>query len=425
MRKSLPRTMVAWVCVVLASGAAASAAAGEAKTGAAKLATAAGTVLMRPRADAAWTAPPLGTAVPTGARLLALPGARGALTATQGTRLTLQGNVPGLSSTPVLGTLIELHAPGKRAFDVTLDHGIVILHTPRAPAQARVRIADTNVEITLPAKETRVAVESFTYWPVGTPFRPRADVKPLPQRELFVFVLAGRAEIALKGVTHTLTGPAFFHGSSGRAAIAGPARLEKMPKWLDPGADTSKEAAALHRAVERLRRLSAEKPAVEAVAILAKDKSVPAQVVAAYSAAELGATDRVIDALHSPAPATRQAAIVALRAFGGRGAAQDEQIFEGLRKHKYTPGQAEIAMFLLRGLDAEARRQHETYDTLIRYLSNDQLGIRALAAWSLTQLVPQGRAIGYDPAADAATRARAQAAWRKLIPEGKLPPASK
>lgn len=423
MHKCLRRTVVAWVGAVLAGLAAGSAPAGEAKKAAtATLATAAGTVLVRTTAGGAWTAPALGTSLPVGAALLALPGARGTLTATDGTRLTLQGNLPGLSSTPVLGALAELHAPAKRAFDVTLDHGILIVQTPRAPAAVRVRVAGSNIDVTLAAKETQVAVESFTYWPLGTPFHPKTDTKQVPHRELFVFVLKGRAAVTVQGETHTLTGPVVFHRSSERGTVVGPVRLEKMPKWLDPGADTAKEATALHRAVERMRRLIVEKSPAAAVAALANDKTATVQAVVAYSAAALGETGRVIDALHAPDAAARAAAIVALRAYGGRGPARDEQIYQGLLKHKYTPGQAEIAMYLLHGIDAEARRRPETYDTLIRYLGNDRLGIRMLASWSLTQLVPQGRDVVYDPAASAEARAKGQAAWRKLIPEGKVPP---
>jgi hypothetical protein len=51
------------------------------------------------------------------------------------------------------------------------------------------------------------------------------------------------------------------------------------------------------------------------------------------------------------------------------------------------------------------------------------LAIRGLAHWHLYRLVPPGRKIGFDPLAVAAKRAPDVAAWRQLIPTGKLPPA--
>jgi hypothetical protein len=57
-------------------------------------------------------------------------------------------------------------------------------------------------------------------------------------------------------------------------------------------------------------------------------------------------------------------------------------------------------------------------------LQHKDPGIRELAAWRLYQLVPQGKDIAYDAAGSAEERTRGQAVWRKLIPEGKLPPGS-
>jgi hypothetical protein len=58
---------------------------------------------------------------------------------------------------------------------------------------------------------------------------------------------------------------------------------------------------------------------------------------------------------------------------------------------------------------------------LINYLDHSKLAVRQLALWHLVRLVPEGKAIGYDPAAPAAVRQKAIKEWRQLIPEGKLP----
>ena len=115
------------------------------------------------------------------------------------------------------------------------------------------------------------------------------------------------------------------------------------------------------------------------------------------------------------------AGIDALFHYIGRGSAEDVRLYESLVAENLKPGQAGIIMDLLHGMSAEARLRPETYDALITYLQSDQLAIRELAAMNLYGLVPQGRSIAFDAAAPAEQRARAQAAWRKLIPEGQVP----
>lgn len=66
----------------------------------------------------------------------------------------------------------------------------------------------------------------------------------------------------------------------------------------------------------------------------------------------------------------------------------------------------------------------ETYETLIAYLDNEDLAIRGLAYWHLYRLVPVGQKIGYNPQAPKAERQQTIQEWQKLIPKGKLPPAT-
>jgi hypothetical protein len=82
-------------------------------------------------------------------------------------------------------------------------------------------------------------------------------------------------------------------------------------------------------------------------------------------------------------------------------------------------------MQLLHGFGGKDLVRPETYDALINYLQHQKQAVRELAAWNLQLLVPQGKDIAYDASAAPEERGRAQAAWRKLIPEGKLPPRAK
>src|SRR5262249_55811977 len=118
----------------------------------------------------------------------------------------------------------------------------------------------------------------------------------------------------------------------------------------------------------------------------------------------------------------RRAAAFALVHECNRTQAADIALYKALLGKKYTPGQAEIFMHLLHGFSAPDLLRPETYENLISYLQDKDMGIRELAAWRLYALVPQGKDIIYDAAGPSEERARGQAAWRKLIPEGKLPP---
>jgi hypothetical protein len=82
-------------------------------------------------------------------------------------------------------------------------------------------------------------------------------------------------------------------------------------------------------------------------------------------------------------------------------------------------------MQLLFGFSPADLRRPETYEVLIDYLGHEKPGIRNLAAWHLVRLVPQGKSIPFKPDGTPAEAAKAQAAWKKLIPAGELPQAPK
>ena len=86
----------------------------------------------------------------------------------------------------------------------------------------------------------------------------------------------------------------------------------------------------------------------------------------------------------------------------------------------------ELEMLMGRIIDGEASprdlKRPATFDSLITSLNHDKPLIRELARAHLYRLVPRGKTIAYDAASTPAVRMRAQTAWRKLIPRGKLPP---
>ncbi len=160
----------------------------------------------------------------------------------------------------------------------------------------------------------------------------------------------------------------------------------------------------------------------EAVAELKKLKAPGARAMAVYTAGAMGRLDALLEELHATdSPEARAAAVFALRHYAGVSAANDVKVYEALKRQKYSPGQAGIAMYLLHGIGPAEQKEPDTFDALIRYLDHSQLGIRELAAWHLGRLAPEGQKIAFDAAAPAEERARGQKAWRVLIPAGKLP----
>jgi hypothetical protein len=391
---------------------------------AAKLRSPVGTVLQR-GGDKGWLAPVLYDAVPAGAQLVALPGARGLLDVKEGdVRLVLAGNLPEFSATPVLESVVRLAAPTAE-FDLefTFERGRVLIenHKESGAAKVRVHIQGKNLDFDLLTKKTVVALELFSRWPAGAPFfkKPKADHKPVG--ELIFLVVSGKADVELNNEKRSLQGPGMYQFNT-LLGITGPVALKKVPEWVTPPANPSEQEKMLHAAVEKLRRDIADKGVAAALAKARSSAETPLREVAAYSGPALDDVAAGIAALKdNKAKAVRGAGIGALFHYIGRDSAADVGLYEALVADKIKPGQASIIMELLHGMSAEARLRPETYDALITYLQSDHIGVRELAAMNLYALVPAGRKIAFDAAGTVQERARAQAAWRKLIPEGQVP----
>lgn len=122
----------------------------------------------------------------------------------------------------------------------------------------------------------------------------------------------------------------------------------------------------------------------------------------------------------------RDMAILVMCNWLGRTAGQSIRLYDYLTKTEgYTPTQAKNLIYLFNGIEADKLKRPETYEVLIGALNHNKMAVRELAHWHLIRLVPDGKSIAYDAAGPEMQRLQAIAAWRRLVPEGELPPPRK
>jgi hypothetical protein len=128
--------------------------------------------------------------------LVALPGFQVNVQPTsRNVNLLMWGNMPELSSSPVLESAVILHDTRAYDLDLTLLRGRVVLTNTRAKGAAKVwlRTGLNAVEFVLNEPGAQVALEIYGRWPAGTGFhrhrkagddrRPRPGVLPRRQRQ--------------------------------------------------------------------------------------------------------------------------------------------------------------------------------------------------------------------------------------------------
>jgi hypothetical protein len=290
----------------------------------------------------------------------------------------------------------------------------------------QVRFADKSWRLDLdPSAEA--AVEVYSRWAPGTVSQALAGSRDAaPTTVVVLWMLKGRAQLKVEGEQYSLQappGPAYFHWINFSGHDSGPQRRDNLPSWFTQPAPS--EAEGVRKAVERQRQRLGERSVDSVLTEELQAPEVDTRKLAVYGLAAIDDVGHVVDALADPRhDEVREAAIQALAHWIGRGVREVHNLREFLIKQRdYTPSQATIFLQLLGGLSEDRdRQQPETYETLIAYLRHQKLAIRALALHQLLQWVPQGKSIGYDPAASEQDREHAYAEWKKLIPTGKLPP---
>jgi hypothetical protein len=397
-----------------------------------KCASADGTLLASSRPGQGYHAVPNGEPVYSRDLLLALPGMRAALTA-HGVRLDLWGNLPELSGSPALESAVLLH--DSRAFDLdfTLARGRVVVtnRKEQGPARVWLRLPGEAWQLSLAEPGSAFALESFGRWPRGVPFSRERRPGEGPTEVVELTVLKGQVDLKTEDQQVSLSappGPAYYRWDS-VAGAEGPERRDRLPAWADPKDPSSEARAAVaelaRAAAGRLKDRGADAVLRDLLAESARETGKGrAALLRSFAVFGLGAVDevgRVAEALADPGhEGTRDTAVLALRHWIGVAPGRDQRLHQLLiERQGYRPGQADAVLHLLHS--PFAPDLPETYETLIAYLQHGKLAVRELAWWHLTRLAGRGD-VRYDPAGPPEERARACAALKKLLADGKLPP---
>ncbi len=367
--------------------------------------------------------------------LLVLPGFRSDVQTTSGSvRLSLWGNLPGLSDSPSLESAVILHDSSHYDLDFTLRCGRVVLTNTKKKGTARVwlRTDIRGVALTLHEPGDQVSLEINGRWPTGVPFSRKKSEGHAPVRVWQINVLKGRMDIKAGRTEWAMSAPpgrSSFHGDSVNGPDQEGPQPKALPSWADPRVEkppTAKMVEAVVKAYrERAKVGDVDEVPDKLLALADKDRNRKrAATLRELVVYALTATDNVEKVARmlgeSKHDEVRKTAVIALRHWIGLRPGRDEKLDDILvRELRYSPAEAAAVMQLLHSpFPAD---QPETYETLIAYLRHRRQAVRELAHWHLVRLAPVGRGIAFDASAPAAVRDKAAQAWKKLIPAGELP----
>jgi hypothetical protein len=367
--------------------------------------------------------------------IMALPGFKvDTLAASKGVKLTLWGNLPGQSDSPVLESTVILHDTKAFDLDFTLIRGRVVLTNNRTSGAAKVWLrAEGGVQLVLPQPGDAVAIESFGRWPSGVPFRANRPANEGPIRLWEIDCLKGKLEIKTGRTEWYMSeppGPSYFHGDSVTGpSRTGPEKRDALPEWYVGKSKSPEMAKMIENVITTYTgKLKSSDPDEIAAGLLAlaekdenKDRARAMRYMIVHAAAAMDDVDRVADLLgNSKHDEERKAAVVALRHWIGARDGRDDKLFDLLQHGRhYSKAEAATVMQLLHSPFDPSNA--ETYQALIAYLKHRKQSVRELAHWHLVRLAPGGQSIKFDAAGSPEDRDKAVESWKELIPPGELP----
>jgi hypothetical protein len=340
-------------------------------------------------------------------------------------RLSMPGDVNGLSPFPIVETVLTFHAAGAADLALTMDRGRIDLSNIKKSGSAKIKltIQGKTGEIVLQEPGTLLSIEIYGRWPKGVRFQKNPKKDHAPTTALLFVVSKGEA--VLQGPKRSFTlkappGPALVLVQNLGDESIEVESIKEVPAWID--AKDSEMSLKARAAVTKLLDEAVKKSLPEALEAFVLSEDPVERRVAVFTLAAIDDIPRLTAAM----AATKHLdvwdnAVIALRNWIGRGPGQDAKLYMGMLEKKFSPGEAESVMQLLHSFGKKDLEKAETYEALIDYLDSDRLALRGLAYWHLSRLVPEGKKIGYNPLAPKEERAKAIEEWKKLIPTGTVP----
>jgi hypothetical protein len=399
-------------------------AAQDKKTAVAKLHSVEGALLQRQGGK--WQAVEKGASLHAGTLLVAVP--RAEVVSANGTvGLLMSADIGKRGPYPVLESAVELGHDAKADLDFRLERGLIKLTNLRKEGKATVKMRVRNEiwTMTLLAPQTSVGLELYSRQLPSLHPLVEGKLQP-PLTSVAMLVLKGKVELTDSKAHMLLCAPpgparAEWNSHVGRFTVED---LDKLPKEVRPleGKDLKLFETVCARA-EAFNKGDIKQAIAK---YLGSDDKVE-RLLGVTVAGAIDDLPDVVKALADPKHGDlRSHTVLVLRHWLGRDAGHTTKLFKELTVgQKYKLPQAKNIIQLLLGFREEDRFNPHTYELLIVYLEHGKLAIRELAHWHLVRLVPEGKEIAYDAGGAEAERQKGIAAWRKLIPAGKLPQTGK
>jgi hypothetical protein len=390
------------------------------------------TLFSRARVGQPWQTVPAKGTVHAGDLLFGLPGA--AIETGKGAvRLTLLTDMSKNSPYPIFEAAVILHESPGYDLDFTLDRGRVDVTNIKEKGTARVRIRFHNQkwEATLTEPGARIALELYGRWPQGVRFTPKPGPKDVPGADLLFLVRKGNVDLHHGSCQHAMSGapgPALLHWDNSGEGDEAPQRLEKLPEWANTEDATSERALRIKKVIEEFRREVLKSSLQGALQAFVKSEDPNQRASAMIFMGAADDLEGVAEVLTTTKyPETWDRAVVVMRHWLGRGPGQDQLLYRRLiEKRGFTPTHAATLLQLLHSFGETDLAQPELYKMLVKFLDHEKMGVRGLAHWHLSRLVPAGKKFDYNPNDPKEKRDKARAQWKKLIDDmiakGQLPP---
>jgi hypothetical protein len=400
----------------------------SAKKPVAKLVSETASLLRRPAPDQPWKVVAKGEELYPEELLIASPHAT--IETASGARLEMMADLERRSPFPIIETAVTLHATDKADLSLKLNRGRVALSNQKEEGKVTVAIdfREEKWTLTMPKQGSRTAFEIYGRWPKGSHFKTEPTDKDIPVLDLVVVTLEGDVTLDTGCHSFLLSAPpgnAILEWDSITGCDTRPSRIEKRPTWADPVDFNKTPERRLARArLIRFRKAIVEKGIEPAMVQFLRSEDPNERRLGIYALSAIDRLDVVGEALmKTKHEDVWDNAVLALRHWLGRERGNDQRFYKFLvEKRDCKPAHAETILQLTRSFSDEDLATPGVYEMLIDYLKHDKQAIRGLAQWHLRRLVPAGRDIHFNPGGPPEEWEKAFEAWKKLIPDGKMPP---